>query len=299
MADDPLDQVFYSSTSTGPAEPRHVMYGGFASSLSVYLLVAYGVTALVLIGYHGWRLFPDVLDKTVSRAAPPRGETLPQDEQQRPPDEPDPAPQPEVEEAEAAPTVPPGQEVATPPREEPATAPPVADSRAEATARIDATWELHLLALVALAGALGGLIHMFTSVGNYVGGRKLLRSWLIFYYLRPIVGAGLAVGIFFVLRMGVVGTTVAEADINVYGILTFSLLSGMFARQAIEKLAEVFENVFAKVTEKTASDSLQSYVLRGGGEDASLRLPPDLPRPDSAFAEEEPVDDRAPSESNR
>ena len=110
--------------------------------------------------------------------------------------------------------------------------------------------EWRLLQLVACAGALGGLIHMVTSLARFVAFRDLERSWFLFYIFRPPVGAGLAVVVYFVLQTGLLSPASSASDASgdgtdgVYRILAFSSLTGLFARQAIEKLSEVFDVIF-------------------------------------------------------
>lgn len=148
-------------------------------------------------------------------------------------------------------------------------------------------WQLQLFELVAAAGAMGGLLHVLASVGRFVGARRLLRSWLLFYYLRPIVGTFLAIGSYLVLRTGVLAPGTASAsNVNVYGVLAFAWLAGLFSRQATEKLAEVFDVLFQK-TKEDLSQKTASQIF-GNPEQARLneRLVPSAIPPMSKFGDE-------------
>lgn len=150
-------------------------------------------------------------------------------------------------------------------------------------------WERDFLVLIVCSGALGGLAHLFSSLGTYVGERRMLRSWLIYYYFRPIVGGILALFVYFVLRMGVLspaGATVPQ-QINVYGVLAFSTLSGLFSRRAIEKLAEIFNILFQKTEEVTSEATVQQLF---GSDDPLARLSPQPVPSSETFRDEEQVE---------
>ena len=151
-------------------------------------------------------------------------------------------------------------------------------------------WELRLLRLVLCFGAAGGLLHLFASLGRYVGERTLERSWLLFYYLRPPVGAGLGLFFYLILRTGVLssGTGEAVSTVNVYGVLTFAGLAGMFSRQAIDKLAEVFEMLFQKTKQEMEHRDARQLFADPARDDVSAPLPP-APAPKESFKDEEPT----------
>lgn len=114
-------------------------------------------------------------------------------------------------------------------------------------ARLQVDREARLFIVVALAGALGGLVYALRSLTWYAGNRNLKYSWMMTYYLQPIVGAGLATITYVVLRGGlVVVTTQASPDVvNPFGFAAFGALVGLFSAQAAEWLKRIFEQVFA------------------------------------------------------
>jgi hypothetical protein len=109
-----------------------------------------------------------------------------------------------------------------------------------------------------IAGALGSYIHLATSFLEYAGNRRLVQSWGWWYFLRPGIGAVLALVVYFVLRAGLISGAgdSATANLNPYGVASISALSGMFSKQATEKLRDIFEHLCAtKTTETINKDS--------------------------------------------
>jgi IPT/TIG domain len=110
---------------------------------------------------------------------------------------------------------------------------------------------------VVMAGALGSLTQMLTSFGDYVGNRELSANWIWFLILRIPIGIALALLFYFIIRGGLLIPTIqvqphstansleTTLQINAYSIAAFSALAGMFSKQATDKLAAVFDTVFA------------------------------------------------------
>jgi len=64
--------------------------------------------------------------------------------------------------------------------------------------------ETRYMCLVAIAGALGGYIHLSTSFVDYLGNRRFYSSWKWWYGLRPFIGSSLAILVYFAARGGLV-----------------------------------------------------------------------------------------------
>ena len=117
---------------------------------------------------------------------------------------------------------------------------------------------LTLLQLVASGGALGGFLHMMTSFVSALDTGPLHRSRYLRLAFRPIVGAGLAVVVYFVMQTGLLSpvssATPPEAATSgppavgnatdAYRALAIACLTGLFARRAMDKLREVFFTLF-------------------------------------------------------
>lgn len=104
--------------------------------------------------------------------------------------------------------------------------------------------ETRLLLLVLLSGALGSFIHASTSFASYAGNRALVNSWNWWYILRPFMGMALAFIFYVVMRAGIFSTDTKIENINSFGQIAIAGLVGMFSKNAIDKLREVFDNFF-------------------------------------------------------
>ncbi|HEY2068785.1 MAG TPA: hypothetical protein VGG48_04460 [Rhizomicrobium sp.] len=93
-------------------------------------------------------------------------------------------------------------------------------------------------------GALGSFIHAATSLADYVGNREASNSWVVWFFLRPFIGSALALVFYLALRGGLLSGTTSATSLNVYGFAGLSAVSGMFSKQATDKLREVFDTLF-------------------------------------------------------
>jgi hypothetical protein len=109
---------------------------------------------------------------------------------------------------------------------------------------VTATPSVTLLLLVILMGALGSVVHSATSFADFVGNRRFFSSWIAWYLLRPVVGALLALLMYFAVRGGFFSTSSQNDSVNPYGIAALAGLAGLFSKQATDKLREVFETLF-------------------------------------------------------
>lgn len=122
--------------------------------------------------------------------------------------------------------------------------------------------EERLLLLVIVAAALGSYIHSATSYVDYRGNRQFNPSWMLWYLARPLVGVCLALVVYFAVRGGLLllvvnGSAATEAkNINPFGVAAVAGLTGMFSKQASDKLAEVFSTLFKSQGDEQRKDSL-------------------------------------------
>jgi hypothetical protein len=114
--------------------------------------------------------------------------------------------------------------------------------------------EARIILLVILIGALGSFVHAATSFATYVGNRSFSPSWNWWYILRPFIGMGLALIFYLVIRGGLVLlSAVPEVEkLSPFGIGAVAALSGLFSKQAADKLGDIFDNIFK--TEKGKGD---------------------------------------------
>jgi len=101
-----------------------------------------------------------------------------------------------------------------------------------------------LLILVAAAGFLGNMIHVATSFTAFIGAEQFKKSWILWYCVKPFTAAALAIAVYFAFRAGFISNTDAASNVNLYGVMTFAILTGLFTDSATQKLKEIFEVIF-------------------------------------------------------
>ena len=120
-----------------------------------------------------------------------------------------------------------------------------------------------LILLVAFASALGSYVHAATSFGDYVGNRRLRRSWTWWYLLRFWVGIAIALLFYFALRGGFLVADGSSSDLNPYGIAALAGMTGLFSKQATDKLNELFVTAF-RVAPGSGDDARADSIVSGG-----------------------------------
>ncbi len=121
--------------------------------------------------------------------------------------------------------------------------------------------EQSVLIMVILLGALGGALHLLSSLVKFVGNREFKKSWILYYIAMPFTGAGLAPIIYMMLRVGIVSPSGISSNgsgvsnLNLMAIYAFAILSGLFSKTATDKMAEVFNTLFSTAGTKS-KDSL-------------------------------------------
>jgi hypothetical protein len=101
-----------------------------------------------------------------------------------------------------------------------------------------------LIALIALAGALGGLIHGASSFAIFAGNREFQSSWTWWYVLRPLLGGAVAVVVCLVVRSGLGTPELALSGADCLKTAGIAGLVGMFAEPAMLKLKDIFNTLF-------------------------------------------------------
>lgn len=101
-----------------------------------------------------------------------------------------------------------------------------------------------LFFVVAVAGAIGGILHALQSLSWYAGNRTLRRSWVVLYSVMPVSGAIAGVIFYIVLRAGLLTASASTSDASPFGFAAVAALVGLFLAQALEKLQDVFSTLF-------------------------------------------------------
>lgn len=117
-----------------------------------------------------------------------------------------------------------------------------------------------LLWLIIIIGALGASIHGLTSLADFVGSKKFDKAWTIWYLSRPFTGALLALIFYFVGRAGF-GLTLTAGEL--YGVIAVAGLIGLFSKQALNKLSDVFDVLFQSNKEERLGGKLNASSVPG------------------------------------
>lgn len=232
-----------------PIASNSIMYKKYASNSVILLLTLFALVGLILdltFIYRHWNVatsgktLTKLRDKTSVSSAPPAITTTPT-------------------KFTSPVSATPGETDVTLPPASPA--PTVNGTEETELTGTEKPTEASVLFMVILLGGLGGFLHLASSMANYVGNRQLLRSWVVYYFLIPFQGAALAPIVYLLLRVGVLnpansqpGSASPTASLNLIGIYAFAALTGLFSKQAIEMMAEVFSTIFKRVNAKDALD---------------------------------------------
>ena len=110
---------------------------------------------------------------------------------------------------------------------------------------ISASFETRIIILVLLTGALGSCIYLGRAFILHVSRKNDFdKKYMWWYLFRPFIGSVLALIVYFVLRGALIAAPVTEGDVNLYGLMAFSGLVGMFSNEAVERLHEIFKQIF-------------------------------------------------------
>lgn len=128
--------------------------------------------------------------------------------------------------------------------------------------------------LVALAGFMGNMIHIATSFTNYVGSKKFERSWILWYFVKPVSAAALAVIFYILLKAGLLNAD-GGSGANPFGIVILSALAGLFTDKAMLKLEEIFITLFkpkddrpGKIKDEFTITSITPLTIEKGKENS-------------------------------
>jgi hypothetical protein len=107
------------------------------------------------------------------------------------------------------------------------------------------TVDVQLLLLVMVSGIFGSSVYALKSLADYRGENKLKNSWMMFYWIQPPEGAGIALMIYLVVRGGFLSANADVKSVNQFGICAIAVMAGAFSDIAFMKLQEVFKALFS------------------------------------------------------
>ena len=117
-----------------------------------------------------------------------------------------------------------------------------------------------MLILVFMAGIAGSFIHTAQSLSSYIGNKRFVPSWILWYFLRPWIGGVLAIAVYIVIKGGLASSIDTE---NPYGVISLGLLGGWFSKAATDKLREVFDTLFHTNADKERKNKLTEEEENG------------------------------------
>lgn len=117
-----------------------------------------------------------------------------------------------------------------------------------------------LMILVTSAGFMGAIIHISSSFTAFTGAGQFKRSWLLWYFVKPFTGAGLALALYFVSCASLLNMNDGGSGINIYGFVSLAALAGLFTDKATLKLEEVFTAFFNPKDDRP--DKLQDFQIQ-------------------------------------
>lgn len=115
--------------------------------------------------------------------------------------------------------------------------------------------ETTLLFVIMLSGIIGACAFSFFAISYHLGAKNDFdKVWEAWYVLRPILGAGLALVIYLLLRGGVLTIGADLNSLNLVGVAGISGLAGMFSEQATRMLRNLADTAFGERAEPKPND---------------------------------------------
>jgi hypothetical protein len=137
--------------------------------------------------------------------------------------------------------------------------------------------DIRLFVVVAVAGALGALMHSMRSLAYYVGHHQLKWRWIPYYTITLLLGAGLATIIYIVVRGGLFASSTGDKSVNPYGFAAVAALTGLFTEEALEMLRKVATDFFAPPP--AGPDRLVTSGASADEPEPEDEMAPDAPAP--------------------
>ena len=104
--------------------------------------------------------------------------------------------------------------------------------------------ETSLIFVMMFSGIIGACVFSLFAISHHLGAEKDFdKVWEAWYLLRPIVGAGLALVFYFLLRGGVLTIGADLKNLNLIGVASISGLVGMFSEQAMHRLQDLADTL--------------------------------------------------------
>ncbi len=105
------------------------------------------------------------------------------------------------------------------------------------------TEDVRFILIVAVMGALGGCAYSARSFAIHVARGTFDTRFTCWYILRPIIGSILAVVFYFAFHAAFLSFSASPDDLNVFGIATLGGIVGLFSKETLDKLKELFDRI--------------------------------------------------------
>jgi Na+-driven multidrug efflux pump len=114
--------------------------------------------------------------------------------------------------------------------------------------------ELLLAVTTVLAGFIGACVYSLYAIILHLSPPKkdFDKNWTGWYVLRPIVGAGLALIVYVLIRGGLLSVGSNVSNLNFLGFTGFSFIVGLFTEPTMHKLNDLADTMFGVTDEKTS-----------------------------------------------
>ena len=132
---------------------------------------------------------------------------------------------------------------------------------------VDLNLALHLIAMMAIMGGLGGATYMAYSFAKHLGKEDYDPHWTWWVIIRPFTGAAFGTIFYVVLRGLIMPQAESLTNVNLYGLMAFSGLAGMFSKQAIVWLGDVFDHMLKRfpTSDKDGNANSKTKPPKEGG----------------------------------
>ncbi|WP_284215277.1 MULTISPECIES: hypothetical protein [Alphaproteobacteria] len=141
--------------------------------------------------------------------------------------------------------------------------------------------EVRLLMIVLVSGALGSAVSAARTYANFHGLGRYEPSWTWWYLMKVPIGMGLSLFLYMVVRGGLFSASLNDSGAvmntaNPFGFAALGALAGMFAKEASDKLEEIFKAVFRTaekpVVARPKIDRLDPAVKKVHDPDLTLKV---------------------------
>jgi hypothetical protein len=109
--------------------------------------------------------------------------------------------------------------------------------------------ETLIIFIIMFSGIICACVFSFFVISKHIG-VDFNKEYLAWYLLRPLIGAGLPLIFYFLLRGGVLTVGTNLANLNLIGVAAISGLVGMFSENAMYKLKDLADTLFGNPPSK-------------------------------------------------